>query len=80
MTPAQDGRSHLPTSFDYGRVLKWLNAMDLPGAVSYKLRWEQGLETSIEPDDWNKAWSSVAKCTFNTATLKAAYKVLLQWY
>lgn len=26
-----------------------------------------------------KAWSTVEKCSFNTATLETAYKVLLWW-
>lgn len=42
-------------------------------------QWEQDLASEVDPAGWSKAWSSVAKCAFNTATLKAAIKVLLWW-
>lgn len=29
--------------------------------------------------DWSSAWSSVAKSSFNTATLEVAYTVPLRW-
>lgn len=48
--------------------------------ASYKSQWERDLETSIDPEEWNKNWSSIVKSSFNKANLEAAYKVLLRWY
>lgn len=48
--------------------------------LPYVSRWESDLATPTDLEDWSKVWSSVAKCSFNTVTLEAAYNVLLCWY
>lgn len=47
------------------------NALASTAAASYKSWWKHDLMTSIDPEDWNKAWCS------NTATQEAAYKEVL---
>lgn len=60
-------------------IYSLLTAGNNSTSLSYTLKWERDL-SPIDLADWSKAWSSIAKCSFNTATLEAAYKVLLRWY
>lgn len=58
-------------------IYSFLSSNSASTSLSYVLKWEQDLST-IDLADWNKAWSSIAKCSFDMATLEAAYKVLLR--
>ncbi|CAI9581107.1 unnamed protein product, partial [Staurois parvus] len=57
-----------------------LNRRSSHTSLSYVVQWERDLGVAVDPEDWNKAWSLIAKCSFNTTTLEAAYKVLFRWY
>lgn len=57
-----------------------LNSCALTTSLSYVSQWDRDLMTTIDLADWSWALSSVAKCSFNLATLQAAYKVLFRWY
>lgn len=39
-----------------------------------------GTRLGIDPVDWDRVWSAIANCSFNTATLETVYKVILRWY
>lgn len=57
-----------------------LNNDSSSNPLTYVAQWERDLANTIDLVDWRRAWSSAAKCSFNTAILEAAYKVLLHWY
>lgn len=57
-----------------------LNSRSSLTSFSYVTQWDRDLASEIDLADWSKTWSSVNKCSFNTATLEAAYKVFLRWY
>lgn len=42
-------------------------------ATYYIALWERDLGTSIDPEDWSKAWSIVVKCYFNTVSLESGW-------
>lgn len=52
-----------------------LHANSTSTFISDMLIWERDW-SHIDLADWSKAWSSIVKCSFNTATVEAAYKVL----
>lgn len=56
-----------------------LNSSRTLASLSYARKWKQDL-SPIDLADWSKAWTSIAKCSFNMLTLEAAYKLLLCWY
>lgn len=62
------------------RIYSSLNAVNSSAAASYKVWWEWDIATSIGPQKLSKTWFSIVKCSLNTATLGAAYRVLLRWY
>lgn len=44
-----------------------------PPSTPYRSSWDRDLGTSIDPGKWNKAWSAIAKCSFNTTMYSSLF-------